>query len=489
MPELGLMLATLTSDLYVGPWKMVAAGTIIFLTILGFNLIGEGLRRRLDPANRRVTAWGNMRQRFSFWVDERLTTPIWAWSRTHLIHLVMLSGMVLALAVGMFWWRMNNDAKTPAMLPVPGGHLWASQRHDPAGTLQIGSQGPQEPTLIWTYRMPGPASGGPAVSADGAIYVTTQYGHLVARTAGGQNAWLSPAHLPTAITGAPALSPQGRIYATDELGGLTAVSLNGDLLWNYLPEGDRAATSGPVVDSNGVIYYAAGGDIQAVSPDGKALWTGRAQPTLVNAPPAISPDEKTLLVQDAILEAQTGKALSFDGLPKADQFLIGADGKTYLRSENVLSEISLSSDQAELVRTIDWPWQRYAFGLPRDAGVTSSGLVWLLYYSNLEDANMIWLDRDGNVLSHTRLTHRPTRMIGIDSADVAYLCGTSRIAGPECVAIQAGIEQPLWQVDLPGHSGVAGGALVEGKLYVVLEEGMLHALTDVEKAGKGEESP
>ena len=49
-PELGQMLATSYVRL-TDPWGLVAVGSVVFAAVLGFNLIGEGLRLRLDPAN------------------------------------------------------------------------------------------------------------------------------------------------------------------------------------------------------------------------------------------------------------------------------------------------------------------------------------------------------------------------------------------------------------------------------------------------------
>jgi ABC-type dipeptide/oligopeptide/nickel transport system permease subunit len=45
MPELGQLLSGVNEDIYVSPWKLFASGTFVFITVLGFNLLGEGLRR------------------------------------------------------------------------------------------------------------------------------------------------------------------------------------------------------------------------------------------------------------------------------------------------------------------------------------------------------------------------------------------------------------------------------------------------------------
>lgn len=47
-PELGQMLSDFTRKMFQSPWEMVVAALIIFLMIFGFNMLGEGLRRRMD---------------------------------------------------------------------------------------------------------------------------------------------------------------------------------------------------------------------------------------------------------------------------------------------------------------------------------------------------------------------------------------------------------------------------------------------------------
>ena len=49
MPEWGKMLADSRNYLYNAPWTMVFPGLAIMLTVLGFNLMGDGLRDALDP--------------------------------------------------------------------------------------------------------------------------------------------------------------------------------------------------------------------------------------------------------------------------------------------------------------------------------------------------------------------------------------------------------------------------------------------------------
>jgi peptide/nickel transport system permease protein len=48
-PSWGAMLRTGSQYLEVAPWLALAPGAAIFLTVLAFNFVGDGLRRALDP--------------------------------------------------------------------------------------------------------------------------------------------------------------------------------------------------------------------------------------------------------------------------------------------------------------------------------------------------------------------------------------------------------------------------------------------------------
>jgi peptide/nickel transport system permease protein len=54
LPEWGFMLAS-GRDLFArAPWIMIFPGAAIAITVLGFNLLGDGIREALDPRQRRV---------------------------------------------------------------------------------------------------------------------------------------------------------------------------------------------------------------------------------------------------------------------------------------------------------------------------------------------------------------------------------------------------------------------------------------------------
>jgi peptide/nickel transport system permease protein len=64
-PEWGTMLSDVNDYLQTAPWLAITPGVAIVLSVLGFNLIGDGLREALDPKLRGRT--GRFRQQSRFW--------------------------------------------------------------------------------------------------------------------------------------------------------------------------------------------------------------------------------------------------------------------------------------------------------------------------------------------------------------------------------------------------------------------------------------
>ncbi|KLK98316.1 peptide ABC transporter permease, partial [Bacillus pumilus] len=53
-PEWGKMLADARPYLVQAPWTLFFPGIAIMLTVLGFNLMGDGLRDTLDPKMKKI---------------------------------------------------------------------------------------------------------------------------------------------------------------------------------------------------------------------------------------------------------------------------------------------------------------------------------------------------------------------------------------------------------------------------------------------------
>lgn len=56
-PSWGRMLKESQTYFYLSPWPAVFPGLVLGLTVLGLNLVGDGLRDLADPIARRLTLW------------------------------------------------------------------------------------------------------------------------------------------------------------------------------------------------------------------------------------------------------------------------------------------------------------------------------------------------------------------------------------------------------------------------------------------------
>jgi peptide/nickel transport system permease protein len=478
-PELGQMLAT-SLDRVLDPRPMVLVGATIFVAILGFNLFGEGLRRRAsEPA---VT--GGPLDRIWRLFERTLTetalgrTPRWA--RTT----ATMAAVVLAIGGAGWWWQAKSAATAaiapPAAtpLPAPGGHPWPAERADAAGTLAASWNGGDSPAVVWTYAEAGELSGGPVVAADGTIFLASRESLLVALGAGGQERWR--ATLPAPAFGSPALGADGTVYVADAAAGLSAFSPAGEQRWRFQSTTRRDGTSGPVVGADGTIYYTTVDRVQAVRPDGSALWVSDPSDDYLEVAPRLSPAGDIVFLKDMALSAATGKALPValggDEAEFSDPgFFSGADGGTYFRFGHVALEWRLAEAGAETLREVSWDAARATTFFPADAGASAARTVWLLYSTPVADTRLVWIRADGTLAGNQFFPQRRARVIGVAADATVFLCAVARNGEVLCGAFTPS-SGALWQTSIGRGGDLIGGALTGDRIYVVTSDGVLHAL-------------
>lgn len=475
-PDLGQMLQKDYGELLTGPVETFAAGGTVFLIVLGFNLLGEGLRQQASmEVVRRRTLFSVLSNRAGAWGEDVLLPTV---RRNR--PLVFAGLAVVVLAAGGAWWRARPEPapEEPLVaLEIPGGHLWASGRGDPYGSRWRDVVGPSNPTIQWSYAAPGGFAGGPAVAGDGTLYLTGRDNKLIALNGDGSLRWESP--LPQTPVGSPALGLEGEIYVADALGHLTAFNPDGSLRWQFEQAGTLAAGAGPIVAPDGTIFYTVGPSVQAVSAEGEGLWQSIATRGPKRQPPSLSPDGRLVFLDEGALYTEDGRTLEGPQVEEANpvQYMVGGDGWSYLRRDDFVMQWRLGQDDIEPLNTAFWERGQFAYILPADAGITRSHIAWLIHWNQAQDARFIWLDTQKNVMVGSAITpHRPTSVISLDRNNVAYVCGLNRTVGPECMAVALGAPAPAWQLRLPQGSDVVGGALTEGRLYVTMTDGFLHAL-------------
>ena len=250
---------------------------------------------------------------------------------------------------------------------------------------------------------------------------------------------------------------------------------------------DAVAASGPVVGPDGAIYYPVGRTILAVSPQGQLLWSTAVPHAWRSAPPRLSPSGEVLFWEEVVIDARDGSLQSLEVPLDAGRYkyLVGADGRTYLRAGNIVMEWAQVGTAVEIVRSTTWNYKKFVILLssPNDAGVTRDGVVWLLY-SNFSGSKAIWLRADGRVLGTASYPSTRSQVVAVGADNTTYLCG-AQVSGLECRAFSPHDAEVVWQLPLPEGDWVTGGALAPGRLYVtsaVIGEGFLVAIGEHEQA-------
>lgn len=481
LPELGQMLSSALVKL-TDPSAMVVTGSVMLLIVLGFNLLGEGLRQQSDP--RRSFRLAGKRGVVHV---ETFYDRMAAWFERYSLH-AGLAGLLGVLALsGVYLWNARDQAQPPTVvepLPPPGNHLWASQGHDARGTRWTPQHGPRLPRLAWFASIQGGFSGDPAVAADGTLYLATREGDagaLAAYSLQGELLWRSA--LPAPGVGAPGLGAQGEIYVADAQGGLSRYSPSGLQLWRFEEARGRGAVSGPVFASNGNLYYLRVDGVQAVSPTGEGLWLASYGQEYLETPPVLSPQESFLFVKSRGFAAQTGAPLDLSGLPlEESQFsnpalFVGADNRTYFRGANQVMRWRSTESGIQVGEAIGWEVARGSTPIfPSDQGVTPSGVVWLFYSWDYMDAELVSFRADGKILANVRMPLRQAQMIAIDASSVAYVCASNYGYAGACQAVHLESGAVLWELPLGQSAELSGGALVEGRLYLATPSGYLICL-------------
>lgn len=487
MPEVGQLLATMPVSV-TRPWPLLVIGAVVFVIVLGFNLLGEGLRRQASlHGTRRRSTLGNWFARASSWADQNLWWPLSNVTSRKEVRLAALILPLLLISIGLILWqalgayRGEDQQLTSAF---PQSQQWASARHDPYGTHWSQAVGPRTPQVNWTFTDESGFPGGPVVAGDGTLYIASNGGVLYALEPDGEVIWQTL--LPAAPVGTPGINQSGEIFVTDEDGGLAALDPQGEIEWYFQPEKDRSATTGPVIAPDGSVYYVQWSGIQAVSSDGNSLWQvnpgGDISPTELLQ---LSPDSSFVFWGGAVLDAQDGSPITWDELPQTGRYFVGADGETYLVDGHEIVRWETSPAGAQAENTITWDYEKYSLArTSKDAGVTPDGLAWLFYtgfarrWGLGEDTRLVWLDQQSNLRGKAFYPIRNSQVIAVDQNATLYTCGNLDYGYglPECQAFSPESEEPIWKLLLEDSSLVAGGALVPGRLYVATQEGVLYAI-------------
>ena len=346
------MLAT-SFEVLLRPWPMVVTGGVVMIIVLGVTLLGEGLRRQLQGE---LELRPSLLDRALNWTAGLLSRPDMANGSRTRTRWLWAAAILLAGAVIIGVALLNRPA-TPApagfSLVPPGGHAWATQRHDAYGTLAVPEPGPAAATELWRFEHTDGFAGAPVVGNDGTVYVVDRSGILLAIDAAGELRWQTS--LGVTPVGTPAIGADGTLFIVDDAPGLSAVAADGTVQWRYTPAAEgRRATSGPIVGSDGTIYFSRVDRVQAVNPDGSERWLSAPVEGLWEEPPRLSPTYDLIFLGLGALSTQDGSTVDLQ-LPITQEMLftgprlaVGADGRHYLMAGNTALEWELVQGKAQV---------------------------------------------------------------------------------------------------------------------------------------------
>jgi ABC-type dipeptide/oligopeptide/nickel transport system permease subunit len=481
LPELGQLVGTANVRLSIRPpWEMIFPASVMVLAILGFNLLGEGLRRRQSrtlPAQPRGLAGllGSAWQR----VEAQAITRAGRWDDRAARRVYALVG--LALLSGTLWlgWQLRpapTSAVQPPLPALPRTDGWAAQRADAAGTLRGLPTAFVEPRPVLEFSAPRLAA--PAIGPDETIYVASA-DTLHALAPDGTERWAVP--FPGPPAGAPALAADGTIYLTDTQGGLYAYAPDGSARWQFQSSYRAEVGHGPIVGRDGTIYYGIIDALQAVNPDGTARWLNR-DPRLPyqRHQPRLSPNEALVFLKSSAFNTADGSLFPLTIVPDEpvfaeNGFLVGANGRTYYRTDHRVIPWRQVDGGVAVQPALSWGAGN-ALVMPADAGVLVTGDVWLLYSTDFADMRLVWIGNDSGLLGDGLYPVRGARVIAANDDGSLLICGQSAQRRQVCGLYRPGMARdPDWQIDLASVSNrVVGGALSSERLYIVTSNGTLY---------------
>lgn len=485
-PELGQMLASGAVIAQQHPWLLLMAGATIFLLILTFNLLGEGLRRQADPTRvrRRKGRLGAALERGSSALSQVALERL-AMGRGGLTTALGVGALLLLIVVSTV--ALLSATAIPSVasaVQVPGGQLWAAGGHDAQGTYWSDALGPTQPQITWALEDQTGWAGGPVVAADGTIYITARDGRLVAVHPDGSTAWT--ARLPGEPYGTPALSAEGYIYVLDSEGVLYVLGPEADLIGAVQADPGAPPLSSPVVDANGVAYFATERSLVAVRPTGDLVWrVGLPTYSYVNPQPKLSLDGQYVFFEDIAVDAATGRTAVEASDAILDRYLVGADGKLYLAGQDNFASATIAGEEAQLQPQGQIDLLNLSLGqrVPKTAGVAPSGRFWVFYQSPFDYAKLLWTEADGSTLNVVDYPWAggTGNLIALSKDGTAYACGSNgrseRGGVLECSSYLVDRPSTTWKLDVEPGGALLGGALVDGRLYI-LSRNALYAIAD-----------
>lgn len=491
MPELGQMLATSWVTL-TKPWAMVIVGTTIFIAVLGFNLLGEGLRLNLNFMVVRRRGWlSRLSEQSNFWLDQHVWHPLSTVFGHKGVRQGLSAVLVLALILSGFFMLSRRSGLISSLtsqgLTISTTNNPASDKvESPATTPDKENASPvvdYQPVVVWEYQASG-FSGGPELSpTKDRLYTVSADGKLDCIDLNGNLVWTTDLGL--AGIGKPAVNSAGDIFVADEMAGLNRFTPQGDLVWRFeSPIGGRSV-SGPTIGLNGTLYYTIGlggrGSVQAVSPEGEGIWVTAADTSSFYEAPIPSPDGQYVFLKEDIFSAETGELLELECVVTVQRYFSGMDNQNYLLSGHDIYLWQQNGSKVELLDQAEWNSSNISeVFTPVQVGVTAEQVAWMVFTSTGGATNLAWVSLEDQLIGESYYRAANGRAITELPDLTAFVCGglvfTDSYA--HCAMLQPGQDKPLGVIDLGENGSVQGGIWLDDKIYVTTAWGKLIAIAE-----------
>lgn len=294
------------------------------------------------------------------------------------------------------------------------------------------------PATVWRFQTAAPISGAPAVTEEGAVYVTSVEGFVHALGPAGEFRWSRG--LTGVPIGAPAVDPAGHIYVATSARRIYAVHPNGRLKWMY-PTAARIATA-PIWAASSTLYFA-GRDrqVHALASWGGPLWSRRTDRVVTVAPAVV----------DGMLVVGGGEAQV--------SVLRGPSGVSHLKLPGELAQPVLSSRERLFVVAgghlvaFDLEERSEAWRRKASYAALSEDGEWLVAEAGHE---LLWLDPTGGEELHRvmlpddgsdvpALSNTGVAMVPLVSGDL-FLAAPRGVAGVDGASARVTVAAaPLWR--------------------------------------------
>ena len=494
-PELGQMLATSWVTL-TKPWAMVAVGTTVFLTVLGFNLIGEGLRQNIGFAIvQKRTAFADARTNFALWFNEHLWHPALQFIRIRSLRYgFAVIGTLFVLGFGALL-LLDAAAQSDVSSIINYYPQEENSTQEIQATMVGTAQNSQDsgiseieiiynPEIVWESYDENGFSGGLTLSPTqdkfyymsnaGTVYAADLDGNLILQT-----------EIPNGGKGEPAIDEDGNLLVADPTGGLSKLSPQGELLWQFQSTSGDRSHSGPAIGKDGTIYYTVGtsskGFLQAVSPSGESIWVTQTKTPFFFEKPQPSADRDYVFLKDDIFLSGSGELLDFTFELDVLRFFSGDNGKNYLLAGRNIIEWKLEGTELVVVDMIEWDTSSFSnVTAPAQVGVNAQGESWQLYTTPGGHTSVVWVSQDDRFLGISTFPKSASILVSVEDDLSALVCGGGAFytISTDCGLLGPEFEDPIWSLHLGDFGPVLGGFALNGHYYVSTEEGYVIKLDE-----------